>query len=247
MSQMPTTVRSEESRSEAVPEWEPHVIVTPEGAGVRIEEIGPEPVCLPKAYGNLMRLVDGRSGTVCVPLSSSGDIPSPAESSCTGGLPTDQLQTLWNQVLADSTRQVANQTADQAKRASEEKTKKLEKLLRMALASGDIDTAMLLFSGLESRQANQLAASLMNRMQELQKQRQGLTANLTQSQSGDQKQDAQSAANINSQVGDISTELNMLQTFLQDVTERKNETQQLASNFLKSRHDTALSIIRNMS
>jgi hypothetical protein len=85
-------------------------------------------------------------------------------------------------------------------------------------------------------------------MHQLQQKREKLTASLSQPQkSGDEKQDAQNAQSVNAQVGDINTEMTMLQTFLQDVTERKNEAQQMASNFQKSRHDTALGIIRNMS
>src|SRR5262245_32448502 len=101
---MSQTVRNEESRSNPANQHRRCV----EGA-TRAPMIEPEPVCLPTAYGNLMRLVDGRSGTVCLPLSSSGEIPFPGEAPCGYSLDplnsasgADQIQALWNQVLAES-------------------------------------------------------------------------------------------------------------------------------------------------
>ncbi|HSA59998.1 MAG TPA: hypothetical protein VLJ37_09985 [bacterium] len=219
--------------------------VTPESdGGLRIEERGAEPPVPAPAYGGYRRVIEGR-GTVCVPLAASGDIPGPCPNlDAEPAMPAEEIQRLWNQVLAESNKQTTRQIGEQAKRSDEDKTKKLERLLRLALNSGDIDTAMLLFSSLESRRANDLAAGLMNRMQQLQKERQDLTASI--GKSGDEKKDAQQAQSINAKVGDLNTEMNMLQTFLQDVQSHKNEVQQLASNYLKSRHDTAMGIIRNM-
>ena len=67
---------------------------------------------------------------------------------------------MWDQVLQDSNRQVARQTADQAHAQEKEKTRKMEMLLRLALNAGNIDMAMLLFSSLESKRANEIAAGL---------------------------------------------------------------------------------------
>lgn len=159
-------------------------------------------------------------------------------------IPQEEIQNLWNQVLADSSRQVVKQTTDQAKRTEEEKTKKLELLLRLALNAGDLDTAILLFSGLESRQANAVSAGVMNRMQQLQDQRKALVGQMNPS--GDQAKDAQNSQKVNAQMSDIATEMSLLQTFLQDLQSHKNEAQQLASNFIKSRHETGMGIIRNM-
>ncbi len=160
-------------------------------------------------------------------------------------IPPEEIKSMWDQVVADSTRQVTKQTSDQARQSEEGKTRKLEMLLRLALNSGNMELAILLFSGLESRKANEVSASLMQRMQQLQDERRKLSSQMAPS--GDQAKDAQNAQGVNAKMGDISTEMNLLQTLLQDIQARKNEAQQMASNFIKSRHDTGMGIIRNMT
>jgi hypothetical protein len=206
--------------------------------GVRLEEHQAPPALPPiPAYGDYVRVLEGRStGTVCMPLASSGEIPSPDP---------EQIQALWNQVLAESSRLTSCQTAEQANRSQEEKTKKLERLLLTALHSGDIDSAMLLLAGLESREADRISAGLMQRMLQLQDQRKKLTGQMAPT--GDQSKDAQNSQSVSAQMADIGTEISLLQTFLQDVQSHKNETQQMASNYLKSQHDTAMGIVRNMA
>lgn len=234
---MNRTIQSEEPRI--------RVAITPEpDDGLRIEEREIEPPASEVAYGGYLRIIEGR-GTVCVPLAASGDIPGPfSHMEGDGTVPAEEIQRLWNQVLAESNKQTTRQIGEQARRCGQDKAKKLERLLRLALHSGNIDMAVLLLTGLESQQANEVAAGLMRRMHELQAERRNLTASA--SKSGDAAQDAQKAQEVNARVGDINTEMNLLQTFLQDVQSHKNETQQMASNYLKSRHDTGMGIIRNM-
>jgi seryl-tRNA synthetase len=152
---------------------------------------------------------------------------------------------MWDQVLADSTRQVARQTADQARCCEEGKTRKLEELLRLALNSGNMDLAILLFSGLEAKKANEVSTAIMQRMQQLQDERRKLSSQM--SSTGDQANDARNAQDVQAKMGDIGAEMNLLQTLLQDIQARKSEAQQMASNFIKSRHDTGMGIIRNMA
>src|SRR5262249_30283935 len=133
-------------------------------------------VCLPLASSADVPCPSSRIGSEAVPCQGVGGptsaatnlkIADPAYESAFGlshGLncefiPPEEIQDLWNQVLAESNRQVSQQTAEEAKKTDAEKTKKLEMLLRLALNGGDIDTAMLLFSGLESKESNQLAAN----------------------------------------------------------------------------------------
>jgi hypothetical protein len=157
-------------------------------------------------------------------------------------IPAEEIQSQWNQVLADSNKQVTQQSQFQARQAEKEKMKKLERLLTMALNGGNLDMAMLLFSALETSQANDMAGSLLNRMKELQEQRTKL-GNQVAELGTDKAQEAQKLNNTSS---DLNTEIQFLQTFLQDVMSHKAEAQQMSSNFIKSRHDTAMGIIRNM-
>jgi hypothetical protein len=226
-------------------ETRPSVVVTPErDGGVRIEEREPEaahPAALP--YQGYLRVLEGR-GTVCLPLSEAAEIPHPMDAA-SPGVTQDEIKTMWDRVLADSSRQVARQTEDQARRGEEGKTRKLETLLRLALSSGNMDLAILLFSGLEAKKANEVATALMQRMQQLQDERRKLSSQM--SSTGDQAKDAQSAQTVQARMGDIGAEMNLLQTLLQDIQSRKSEVQQMASNFIKSRHDTGMGIIRNMA
>ncbi len=212
----------------------------------------------PTAYGDIPEVAwDNATATRCQELTdTNGHTPvtglSISDSSCADlgfaeGLnyeliPAEQIQAQWNQVLEDSNKQTAQQNQFQARQAAKEKMKKLERLLTMALNGGNLDMAMLLFSALETSQANDIAGNLLNHMKELQAQRSQLgdrVATLGQDQ-------AQEAQKLNNQSSDLNTEIQFLQTFLQDVMSHKAEAQQMSSNYIKSRHDTAMGIIRNM-
>ena len=117
----------------------------------------------------------------------------------------------------------------------------MKRLLEAALACGNIDLAMLLIAGLETREANELAKGLMEKIQEKQAERRKIGEDL-----GAEK-DSGKAAKLNNEAGAIGTDIGIFQTFLQDVMAQKSEAQQMASNYLKSQRDTAQSIIRNMA
>lgn len=153
----------------------------------------------------------------------------------------DQIQEMWNQVVNDSLNQSMIQGSRNTANESAQKTKKMELLLQLALNSGNIDMAMLLISGLETRRANELAGTIMGRIQELQKERQAFVTDMSK-----KNQDPQEAARLNNMAGDKSTEISLLQTLLQDLMAQKNEAQQMASNYLKSKHETAQAILRNI-
>ena len=160
-------------------------------------------------------------------------------------IPPEEIQQLWNQVVQDSNKQVTKQLGDQARQSQREKSKKLELLLEAALKGGNIDLAMLLLSGLETSEANEVASLLMERMQKLQAQKRSYAEEIAKL--GTSPEDAKKTADLNLKIGDIGTEMQMLQTFLQDITSQKNEVQQMASNYLKSKHETGMGIIRNMA
>ncbi len=153
----------------------------------------------------------------------------------------DYIQQQWNQILQDQ--QTQQQTSKTIGEASDEssKIKKMEMLLKMALASGNMDMAMILISGLESHSANKLMGQIMLSIRELQKQRQGLAEQMTKKGAKPEE-----ATKLNNQMGDIGTEISLLQTLLQDLNGQKTEAQQLSSNYIKSRHDTASAILRNI-
>lgn len=150
-------------------------------------------------------------------------------------MPSETIQDLWQATL---------QQPDTFGQSRDAKTRKLQLLLQLALASGNIDLAMLLMSGLETRQCNEVAAGLMNQIQDLQSQRKAYAEEMGKlGKNGDPSKFQE----FNIKAGDIGTEISLLQTFLQDVMAQKNESQAMASNFLKAKHETSMGIIRNMA
>ncbi len=151
--------------------------------------------------------------------------------------PAQTLQDLWDQTLQMQEPNVSGNTSIQ----QVSKSRKLRLLLQLALMSGNMDLAMLLLGSLETQQANSVAAGLMTQIRNLQEQRQSIA-----NQMGNKEIKPNELQKLNVQAGDIGTEISLLQTFLQDVMSQKNEAQAMTSNFLKSKHDTAMGIIRNM-
>jgi hypothetical protein len=189
-------------------------------------------------YGSFLKVIRGQ-GTICLPIASEGQVPEPNDDL----MPPEEIQALWNKVVKESVNQNSLQQGRDGSMKQKEKIRKLELLLQAALKGGNLDLAMLLLSGLESMEVNRLAGGVMKRIQELQQQRKTIAEEMGKLG----KEEGQKASSLNMQAGDVSTEIGLLQTFLQDLMAQKNEAQQLASNYLKSRHDTAQSIIRNMA
>lgn len=212
-------------------------------------------------YGNYMNVLGGH-GTIYLPLAPAAQIPPPPDPAGPNlkitdplyethfGIPTglnyelippEEIQALWNKVLYDSNNHAAAQQSLGAAIQGRDKIKKLQLLLQAALAGGNIDLAMLLLAGLETQQANDVAAGLMTRIQELQQKRQDLAKDMEKVG----KDNPAKLTSLNNLAGDVGTEIQMLQLFLQDVMAQKNEAQQMASGYLKSKHDTAQAILRN--
>lgn len=168
------------------------------------------------------------------------------------GLPTgtsaqlvspDHIQDLWTQVANDTLTQQMRDTAHSQYTKGKEQTQKLEMLLLLALNSGNLDLAMMLISGLESQKANQLAGSMVSQIKKKQDERKAIV-----DQIGDpkNKNDGATIQKLNLDAGDKNTEINMLQTFIQELMAQKGETQQLTSNYLKSKHEVSQAILRNI-
>ncbi len=185
-----------------------------------------------------LRLLDGR-GTVCLPLAATAEVPSPEES-----VSSEEIQRVWDQVVKDSGKQVTRQTESAQADYNRQRGKKMQALLEEALSCGNIDMAMLLVSNLETSEVNGVAAGLLRRMSELQGQRTAIADQI--SKLGNTEDDSKKLQSLNIQVGNIGTEIQTIQTFLQDVMSQKSEAQQMVSNFLKERHETAMAILRNV-
>ncbi len=197
-------------------------------------------------------LMNGKSlnDTICLPMPQSPYVPEPLayvplNPDEPSKLTQEQIQNMWNQTLYDATNQSIMGTTQDMMRKEEEKSKKLQSILILALKSGNLDMAVLLISGLETSRANGITAGLLARVEALQEQRKVISQQM--SNLGNGAQDAQKVSGLNVQASNIATEISLLQTFLQEVSSQKQEAQQLTSNFIKSRHESAMGIIRNFA
>lgn len=212
------------------------IAITPDDRPIELqnEALQTTPLC----YDDYRKILRG-DGTVCIPTVRCGEVPPPEEA-----MADEMVHQVWNEVVKESSQRVTRQIGQEAQGSVKAKTKEIAKLLESALQSGNIDLAMLLVSGLETRETNEIAGGLLRRIDDLQGQRKAAADQMSQlGKSSDE--DAKKIQSLNIEVGNIGTEIQTLQTFLQDVMSQKSEAQQMASNFLKQRHETAMGIIRN--
>jgi hypothetical protein len=153
----------------------------------------------------------------------------------------------WNQSLSEQTLDfMISQTNRQAmmKQSSESNqvSDKLLQTLLIALRTGNIDLAMLLFSSLESREASGLTRALTQKLLEAQQNRRQLTGQLTSQDKNAQNKTAQVQANVQ----EVNDTIQLLTTFIRDVNDQKNRTMEFANNFLSGEHQTTMSIVRGM-
>ena len=153
----------------------------------------------------------------------------------------------WAQEISkDNLESLRRQTIREAKAPTKSKTDPLDRisaLISLCLKTGNISLAMLLFSHLEARSANQLTKTLMEKVQELQANKRKLA-----DQIATQKSDEQGGKNIQklrNQMEDNTDDINVLQTFIRDVAQNKQESMELANAFLNAEHQTTMDIVRS--
>lgn len=144
-------------------------------------------------------------------------------------------------IMNEATRiQNANQISE-----SESKTKRLLDMMMMALRSGNIDLAMMIFSSLEANAATEMTKMLGEKLVKAQENRRALTANLAKAQDDKEKGQGE-ATKIGGQITDTNDSIQQLTQFIKEVAEQKNRTAEFTSNFLNSEHQTTMSLVRGM-
>ncbi len=157
-----------------------------------------------------------------------------------------QVKNLWEQTMNKMTIQNMTQSSWNQQRQLQTQDRKVELLLMAALNSGNMDLAVLMLSGLETRSANKLTQNLVKQIHQLQQQRQQLSAQMSQTGSGDNATSASQLQSLTTKASNIGTEISLLQTFLQDAMSSKRNTQEFASNWIRQSHETSRSIIQNI-
>lgn len=151
---------------------------------------------------------------------------------------TEIQQSYLNDILRDSSRQAKQQVFSQ-----NQKINRLTHLLMLILRSGNISLAMMIFAHLEAKEANELNRTLVGKMQELQQQKRQLSSQIT-----GQKNDAEGMKNyqaIKIEIDSVNDDISVLQTFIRDVAQNKQQALELTNAFLTQEHETSMSIIRS--
>lgn len=126
-----------------------------------------------------------------------------------------------------------------------ENTDELLQMLLLALQSGNINIAMLIFASLETKQSNEISKLLGKKILEAQNERRQLTTQLAQSQ-GQKDPNSGNTTQIQGNMQEVNDTLQMLTTFMKDVQDQKNRTVEFANQFLNNEHQTTMSVVRGM-
>jgi hypothetical protein len=140
----------------------------------------------------------------------------------------------------ESQRQATLQTL-----SDDAKINRLTHLVMLALQSGNVSLAMLLFSHLESTSANQLTKSLMEKVQSLQQHKRDLAKKIQ-----DQPNDAEGSKNIQAlqnEMQDANDDISVLQTFIRDVAQNKQASVELANAFISKEYETTMAVVRSFA
>lgn len=153
----------------------------------------------------------------------------------------------WSQEIRQGNLQdLARASARQAKSealSQNAKANRLAHLLFLALRSGNISLAMLLFSHLEAATANEITTCLMEKVQKMQDNKRKLAQDIQ-----NQKDDAQGSKNLQKiklDMEQVNDDISVLQTFIRDVAQNKQASLELANAFISKEHETTMAIVRS--
>ncbi|MBF0491351.1 MAG: hypothetical protein HQM15_01035 [Deltaproteobacteria bacterium] len=133
---------------------------------------------------------------------------------------------------------------------SNSQTDKILQQLLVALKTGNIDVAMLLFSDLESKQSTQMTGMLTQQLVQLQQSRKQMMMQMNQNQNQTAGQNGvnpqSNTAALQANVQEVNDSIQMLTSFIKDISEQKNRVAEFANNYLSTEHQTSMDIVRGM-
>jgi hypothetical protein len=143
----------------------------------------------------------------------------------------------------DSLAQESVRNAKSETLSNDAKLNRLTQLMMLALKSGNISLAMLIFSHLEAQSANELTRSLIGKVQQIQQHKRELSQQI-QTQPND-AEGSKAIQQIKTEMESANDDLTVLQTFIRDVAQNKQQSLEMANAFLSSEHELSMSIIRS--
>jgi len=161
-------------------------------------------------------------------------------------LPTsiDWAAEISKNTLAGLQRTVARQSQSEVL-SQDAEIYRLTQLLILALASGNIGLAMMIFSHLEAKAANEVTKALMEKVRSLQEHKRDLSLQIQKQ--GNDAQGSKNIEQIKNQMEDANDDINVLETFIHDVAQNKQNSMELANAFLNNEHDTTMAIVRSFN
>ena len=123
------------------------------------------------------------------------------------------------------------------------KINRLVHLMMLAIRSGNISLAMMLFAHVETRSANQMTQILMKKVQALQDEKRKLTQEI-QNQKSD-SEGAKKLQTLQNDVSQVNDDIAVLQTFIRDVAQNKQSSIELANAFISKEHETTMAVVRS--
>ena len=112
----------------------------------------------------------------------------------------------------------------------------------MAVRSGNLGTALLLFAGAEAQQAREMSGLLLQKMQAVKAERHKVAqqiANLPQDKTGSTQLPL-----FQQQLSDLDGDMGIYQQILKDILQEKTEALELANSVSQAEHQTLMSIAR---
>ncbi len=155
----------------------------------------------------------------------------------------------WEKEIRDSNLQTMQR--ESTRKAKEKvysqnaKTNRLIHLMLIAIQSGNISLAMMLFSHLEAQSANELTKALMEKVHSLQDHKRELTRQL-QSQKND-AEGSKAMQKIKTDIEQANDDISVLQTFIRDVAQNKQYAIELANAFIQKEHETTMAVVRGFA
>lgn len=153
----------------------------------------------------------------------------------------------WEKEICQST--LKNLSAGSARQAQIEATSqnakinRLVHLMMLAVRSGNIALAMMMFAHLESSTANQMTQMLMTKVQALQDQKRQLTQDIQNTKND--SEGAKKMQGLQNEVSQANDDIAVLQTFIRDVAQNKQAAIELANAFLSKEHETTMAVVRS--
>jgi hypothetical protein len=183
----------------------------------------------PEKAALLNRLQNGG----CVLTASSGETAEP--------------EVDWaKEICRNAMQNLSGSSARQAQAETDSQDAKIDRLVRMmmiAIQSGNITLAMMIFSHVETSTANRMTEMLMKKVQGLQDQKRKLTQDIQ-----NQKTDSEGAKKLQTLQNDVSQvndDIGVLQTFIREVAQNKQASVELANAFLNKEHETTMAVVRS--